>query len=145
MIRKIIQMPDKRLLQPSEAVAEFSPDIKTIISDLVDTRISGRGAALAGVQIGEHVRIIAVDPKIFYGYTVLVNPAIINRGKQIVISDEGCMSISMGTVRFKVKRNQVVTVKFMDRNGWENTVVAKGLPAYLVQHEIDHIDGKLIA
>ncbi len=152
MIRKIIQMPDNRLRQVSAPVVglpgesfELAPEIKTAIADLLDTRISGRGAALAAPQIGEHVRIVVVDPKLFYGFLVLINPEIIQRGKQIVGSSEGCMSIGMGRINFTVKRNQVVTVKFLTRNGTEKTVVAKGLPAYLIQHEIDHLDGKLIA
>ena len=86
-----------------------------------------------------------VDPKLFYGFVVLINPEIVQRGKQIVDSSEGCMSIGMGTIRYTVKRNQVVTVRFLTRNGTERTVVAKGFPAYLVQHEIDHLDGKMIA
>lgn len=144
-IRKILQMPDKRLLQPSAAITEFSAEIKKLIADVVDTRYSGRGPGLAAVQIGEPVSIIAVDPKQFYGYTVLVNAEIINRGKQIVVGSEGCMSIGMGTISFQVKRHQVVTVKFQDRNGVEHTVVAKGFPARLAQHEIDHLSGKMIA
>ena len=152
MIRKIIQMPDNRLRQVSEPVVslpgenfELSPKVKAVIGDLLDTRISGRGAALAAPQIGEHVRVVVVDPKLFYGFVVLINPEIVQRGKQIVDSSEGCMSIGMGTLKFTVQRNQVVTVKFLTRNGTEKTVVAKGLPAYLIQHEIDHLDGKMIA
>lgn len=145
MIRRIIQKPDGRLTQPSVPVDELSTTIKAIIADLVDTRISGHGAALAAVQIGEHVRIVAIDPNLFYGYSVLINPEIVSRGKQIVVSEEGCMSIAMGTMRFKVRRNEVVTVKFLDRNGAERTIIAKRLPAYIAQHEIDHLDGKMIA
>ena len=152
MIRRIIQMPDKRLRQVSVPVVslpgesfELAPEIKTVIDDLLATRISGRGAALAAPQIGEHVRVVVVDPKLFYGFLVLINPEIIERGKQIVSSSEGCMSIGMGTIKFTVKRNQVVTVRFITRNGTEKIVVAKGLPACLIQHEIDHLDGKMIA
>ena len=55
------------------------------------------------------------------------------------------MSIGMGTLKFNVPRNQVVTVKFLTEDGVEKIAVAKGFPAFMVQHEIDHLDGKLIA
>lgn len=150
MIRNIVQAPDKRLLQPSipvrvNADGSFPEGVKQVIADLIDTRYRGRGAALAAVQIGEHLNIVVTDPNLFYGYTVLANPEITDRGKQIVAGEEGCMSIDMGRLRFKVKRHQVVTVKFLDRNGVERVVVAKGLPARLIQHECDHLHGKLIA
>jgi len=144
-IREIIQGPDDRLLQPSAPVGELTADVRRVIDDLIDTRYLGRGAALAAVQIGEHIRVVVTDPKLFYGFKGMINPEIINRGKQIVEALEGCMSIRHGRLRFKVKRNQVVTIKFRGLDGGEHTIVAKGMPARLAQHEIDHLDGKLIA
>ena len=149
MIRNIIQYPDKRLLQPSTPVTlredgSYSDEVRAVISDLFQTMVKGRGYALAAVQIGESINVIAVDPKMFYGFTVLVNPEIIKRGHQIETAMEGCMSIGMGRPRFQVRRHRVITVKFLDKAGIERVQVAKGLPARIVQHEIDHLAGKLI-
>ena len=150
MIRDIIQAPDAHLLKPSIPVrvaedGDFPVDVYRVMKDLMDTRARGEGPGLAAVQIVEHINIVAVDPEIFYGFTVLVNPDITRRGKEVVTEFEGCMSIGRGQPRFLVRRHRVVTVKFLDHNGVERMTLAKGLPARLVQHELDHLQGKLIA
>lgn len=150
MIRDIIQAPDERLLRPCFPVllwenGEFPTEARRVIGDLTETRAIGRGPGLAAPQIGEPLRIVAVDPNVFFGFTVLVNPEITDRGKQMLTETEGCMSIGRGHARFPVKRHRVVTVKFLDHNAVERIVVAKGFPARMVQHEVDHLDGKLIA
>lgn len=145
MIVSILQVPDPRLLQPSlpverEALGWVAP----CVQDLIDTCIGSNALGLSAVQIGKHLRIIAVSPRECLGFSVMINPEIIKRGKELVTDKEGCMSISRGVPRFPVQRNRIITVKFWDRAGADHEIVLKGLGARLVQHEVDHLDGFLI-
>lgn len=130
---------------PSEPFPFTPVRSSEIIGDLIDTRVAHKAAGLSAVQIGIHLRVVAFDPIRFFGFIVIMNPEIVERGKDLVLEPEGCMSIGMGVPRYNVRRHRVVTVKFLDRRGVERTAVAKGFAARLIQHEIDHMDGKLIA
>jgi len=143
-IRPIIQAPDPRLLQPSAPVGLFMP-ISGLVGDLISTRLEAGAAGLSAVQIGVHLRIVAVHPKEFFGFKILVNPEIVARSDEMVTTEEGCMSIGNGVPRFSVRRHKFVQVHFLDRKGEAHDFRAEGFAARLVQHEIDHLDGKLIA
>lgn len=148
MIREIIQAPDDRLTQPSIPVqVEHLKEVLSgaIVRDLIDTRIHHAAAGLAAVQIGVALRVVATSPIEFLGFTLLVNPEIVDRGREVVTEDEGCVSIGVGKQFFKIARHRIVTVVFLDRLGAERIVTVKGFAARLAQHEIDHLDGKLIA
>lgn len=100
---------------------------------------------LAAPQIGVHLRVIAVDPRGFHGFRLLINPEILELGGQVVEADEGCMSIGWGHKRFKVKRHTTARIRFIDKNGDERHANTAAFATRLICHEIDHLDGKLIA
>lgn len=144
MIRQIIQKPDPRLLLPSVAV-KTTTVIDSLFSDLIDTRIQVDGVGLAAPQIGVHLRVIALSPRFFFGFKIIVNPEIVERSERKEKASEGCCSIEHGAPKFLVERNAVIRVKFLDRHGDEHCLTSSGMSARIIQHEIDHLEGKLIA
>jgi peptide deformylase len=144
-VHPIIQAPNPALLEPSFPVNRLRDAINDLMGDLIVTRLENDCAGLSAVQIGPHLRIVAVSPKLFYGFKILVNPQIVARSERMVTDHEGCMSIRHGVPRFQVSRHEFVQVHFMDRTGQMHDLRAEGFAARLIQHEIDHLDGKLIA
>lgn len=116
-----------------------------LIGDLVATRLKHRALGLAAVQVGMPLRVVALSPVEFGGCAIVINPEIVEASDKFVDGVEGCLSIERGTKTFQVRRPKVVTVRFIDRNGTEREHVAKGIGARLIQHEIDHLDGRLIS
>lgn len=110
----------------------------------METRDKHNALGLCAPQIGVHLRVIALAPYIC-GVEAMINPEIITSGKDNASHDEACLSVAGGTVRHKVKRSTIVTVRYLDPRGeGEKTITLKRLAARVVQHEIDHLDGKLI-
>lgn len=144
MIRPILQKPDPRLLVPSIAVKSATV-IDTLFSDLIDTRIQVDGVGLSAPQIGVHLRVIALSPRFFFGFKIIVNPEIVERSERKESAHEGCFSIEHGAPKFMIERHAVIRVKFTDRHGTEHTLTSSGMSARIIQHEVDHLDGKLIA
>ena len=104
------------------------------------------GVGLAAPQVAISLRILVmdVDPDIEgdgVGLLKMVNPKITSRDGEIEF-EEGCLSVP--DFRIKVERSRKIVVEFLDENGQENTLALEGLPAIAVQHEMDHLDGKLI-
>lgn len=145
MIRPILQKPNLELLRPSRPVERLKDTVAELVRDLLDTRAHHHCAGLSAVQIGVHLRIVAFDPTFVSGFKIMINPEIISRGSQRLEAPEGCMSIAGGVPRFMVKRHEIVTVRFLDREAVERVVIAKRFGARLIQHELDHLEGKLIA
>ena len=138
-VRPILKMGDPRLLVPAEPVRAFAtPTLQALIADLVDTMAAAGGVGLAAPQVGISKRIIVVDAG--EGLMELINPEIIfAAGEQV--NTEACLSIP--GVSEEVTRAYEVHVKYLDRYGKENIIKAKGFPAIVFQHEIDHLDGIL--
>jgi peptide deformylase len=126
-----------------------SPDVQTLIDDLVDTMHHANGAGIAANQVHEAVRIavIEVDHNPRYPYkppiplTVIVNPVIEPLDDQLVEINEGCLSVP--DLRGNVMRHVNVRVRYLDRDGNEHDEVKRGLTAGTFQHECDHLDGRL--
>jgi peptide deformylase len=134
---------DPVLRKTAEPVPEFDEKIKQFIEEFILTMREKDGVGLAANQVGEAVRITVVDTsageKPPY---VLANPEIIYFSKEIADEEEGCLSIP--TIRLKVKRPAIVTVKALDADGKEYMIEkAEGLLARALQHEIDHLNGIL--
>lgn len=144
MIRPIIQAPDDRLLQKSEPVFPARTVVGELFGDLMDTRHKYQAFGLSAVQIRVHLRVVAVDPRGFHGFRLLINPEILELGGPIVAGTEGCMSIEHGRKRFTVKRHTIARIRFLDRNGEERHAITAAFATRLICHEIDHLDGKLI-
>lgn len=139
MILPIKIYPDKILRKKSEKVKEITDAEKELIDNMFETMYRNNGIGLAAPQIGVLKRIIVVD--IGNGPISLINPEILKK-KGKAISTEGCLSVP--GVILKVKRASYVKVKGLTKNGKQIVIKAKGLLAFALQHEIDHLNGILI-
>jgi peptide deformylase len=144
-IRAILHYPDKRLRIPGEPVSEFGPELHALIDDMAETMYAAPGVGLAAPQIGVSKRLFIVD--VATGddepsdLRVFVNPEIIERDGKVAW-EEGCLSFP--GVHEDVQRAERVKVRAQDRNGTTFDLVAEGLLAIAVQHENDHLEGKLM-
>ncbi|BCA94269.1 peptide deformylase [Legionella antarctica] len=140
-IRKILYLPDERLRKIAKKVEIFDDNLQTLIDDMFDTMYHARGVGLAAPQIGVSMRLSVID---IIGdkaeQLVIINPEITSSSGQKEF-DEGCLSVP--GAYDKVIRAEKVTVKALDRLGKPFELSADGLLAECLQHEIDHLNGKL--
>jgi peptide deformylase len=141
-IREILQYPDERLRRRAKPVERIDDRITSLIDDMLETMYDAPGIGLAATQIDVHERVIVVDlsdagddPQVF------INPEIVARGEHRDVVEEGCLSIAGYTDN--VERVDAVTVRALDRHGEPFEIEAEGMLARCLQHEIDHIDGRL--
>lgn len=140
-IRKILYLPDDRLRKIAKEVEAFDDNLQILIDDMFDTMYEAKGVGLAAPQIGVSLRLSVID--IIGDKTkqmVIINPEIISSSGEKEF-DEGCLSVP--GAYDTVIRAEKVTVKALDRLGKPFEVSADGLFAECLQHEIDHLDGKL--
>jgi peptide deformylase len=143
MIREILHFPDPRLKQPGVAVENITGDLVHLVDDLVLTMYDAPGVGLAAVQIGVPQRILVIDvnhEEPGKQLLKLINPVITAREGEI-IWEEGCLSVIDYTA--EVKRAAKVEVKAWTPDEKEITLQAEDLLAVALQHEVDHLDGKL--
>lgn len=142
----IITLPDPLLRQVSEPVEHIDDDLRRLIDDMLETMYTAPGVGLAAVQVGVPRRIIVLDvgdkEEEERHPMVLVNPEIVTLGPEKRIYEEGCLSIP--DVRVEIERPSTLEAKYLDREGKPQMISADGLLATVIQHEIDHLDGKLI-
>lgn len=139
MIRPILVVGNPVLRQKAKRVSQVDKPIQRLIDDMIETMRAAPGVGLAAPQIGVPLRlaVIEVDDKI----TVIINPEIIKMSGEHEL-DEGCLSVP--GFWGQLNRAEKVSVKALDRNGKEQRIRdAEGLFAQALQHEIDHLDGKL--
>jgi len=141
----IITLPDPLLRKASAPVERVDAEVLKLADDMLETMYAAPGVGLAAVQVGVPRRLVVLDtakgddpPHPL----VLINPEIVARGTELREHEEGCLSIP--DVRIDIERPASVTVRYLDREGKPQEMVAEGLLATAVQHEIDHLDGKLI-
>ncbi|MDX2257668.1 MAG: peptide deformylase [Hyphomicrobiaceae bacterium] len=141
----IITIPDPLLRQPSAPVERVDDDVRRLIDDMFETMYAAPGIGLAGVQVAVPRRLVVLDvagdgeekrP------IALVNPEIVTHGEARRVYEEGCLSIP--DVHVEIERPASVTVRYLDRDGQQRELAAEGLLATAIQHEIDHLDGRLI-
>ncbi|MHB2166677.1 peptide deformylase [Alsobacter sp. R-9] len=143
-IRPILIIPDPKLRLVSDAVPKVTSDLKTLIDDMFETMYDAPGIGLAAIQIGVPQRIVTIDtarqdePR---KPIALINPEILWSSPELSTYEEGCLSIP--EYYEEVERPAKVKVRFTDRDGGECEMEADGLLATCLQHEIDHLDGKL--
>ncbi|AXI53432.1 Peptide deformylase (plasmid) [Pseudoseohaeicola sp. NH-UV-7] len=141
-IRRCIPWPDKRLRKVAAPVEAITDDIKAIWQDMINTMESVPGVGLAAPQIGESLRLAVVDASNERGRVVrMANPEVLHASVELREHDEG--SPNLKGVWARIKRPRAVTVRYMDHTG---TVVEDdyvGLWATSVQHQIDHLNGKM--
>ncbi len=139
---EILEFPDPRLRNQAKPVAEVDDRVKQIIDDMFETMYAAPGIGLAATQVNVHEQIIVIDisedknqPLVF------INPEIAILDGEIQEYDEGCLSVP-GYYE-TVERPSHVSVKALDRNGEAFELQPEGLLAVCIQHEIDHLNGKL--
>lgn len=140
-ILDVLRFPDERLRTVAAPVEKIDGTIKTLISDMLETMKDENGIGLAATQINVHKRVVVIDvsekqdnPQVF------INPEITHMNGT-TISEEGCLSVPNNYA--KVERAETITVNALDENGDAFTLDADGLLAICIQHELDHLKGKL--
>lgn len=146
---EILTYPDERLKQISKPVEDFGKDFKEFVDNLVYTMYnSPAGVGIAATQVNKHIRTIIVDCSNYkhkknkknHGLLILSNPRIIAHDGEIIIR-EGCLSVPDYTGN--VKRHYWIKVEAQDTNGNTIEFDTEGFEAVVIQHELDHLDGKL--
>ncbi len=143
-IRPIITLPDPKLRLVSPRLERVDDDLRKLMDDMAETMYDAPGIGLAAIQLGEPMRLIVVDPATPEepkNAMHLVNPEILWRSDERRVHEEGCLSIP--EYYEDVERPTQVRVKYVDRDGKEQEILADGLLATVIQHEIDHLDGVL--
>jgi len=137
----ILTYPDPRLHTVAKPVAEVDDRIRRLIDDMAETMYAAPGIGLAATQVDQHIRLIVIDiTEDRNGLLALINPEIVRKEGQEV-AEEGCLSVP--GIYDKVERAAKVTVKALDRNGKPFTLDADGMLAVCIQHEMDHLEGKV--
>lgn len=138
---RILEFPDKRLRTVAEPVNEVTDREKKLAADMLETMYDARGIGLAATQVDEHIRMLVLDvsehgdaPHVF------INPEIVDRdGSQV--SEEGCLSVP--GIYAEVDRSERVRVRALGTDGEPFEMEVDGLMAVCLQHEMDHLQGKL--
>lgn len=140
-ILDILHFPDARLRQMCTPVPEVNDEIRQLVDDMFETMYDAPGIGLAAIQVNVHQRILVTDvSEDSSNPMAFINPEIIKAdGKEIM--QEGCLSVP-GFYE-DVERAESITVKALDRDGKSFEFDCDGLQAVCIQHEIDHLDGKL--
>lgn len=144
-IRPILIHPDPRLKKVAAPVADLSDELRHLADDMLDTMYDAPGIGLAAPQIGVLDRVLVMDcvkdenetPRPYQ----MFNPEVIESSDETNVYEEGCLSIPEQYA--EVTRPRIVTVRWIDRDGREQQETFDGLWATCVQHEIDHLNGKL--
>jgi peptide deformylase len=140
---QIRQYPEPVLREPAAPVAEFSDDLRALVTRMTRLMDDANGVGLAGNQVGLLRRLLVYRPdREDAEPRALVNPVIVERSDETTSDEEGCLSL--GPLRVPVERNVRVSVEGQDENGEAVRVDAEELEARILQHEIDHLDGVLI-
>ena len=140
-ILDVLRFPDERLRTVAKPVASVNDEIKELISDMFETMRDEKGIGLAATQVDRHVQVVVMDvsedqnqPRVF------INPEITERDGA-TISEEGCLSVPNNYA--KVERAEHIRVTALDAEGERFELEAEGLLAICIQHELDHLKGKL--
>jgi peptide deformylase len=145
MIRHILIHPDPRLKKVCDPVGQITDDLKRLADDMLQTMYDAPGIGLAAPQVGVTKRLLVMDcvkgPDQAPRPMILFNPQITWSSDEKSTYEEGCLSIPEQYA--EVQRPASVTVRWMDREGAEQEETFSGLWATCVQHEIDHLNGKL--
>ncbi|MCB1476853.1 MAG: peptide deformylase [Rhodobiaceae bacterium] len=143
--REILHIPDSRLREVCAPVEKVDDEVRAILDDMLETMYDAPGIGLAGCQVGVMRRLVVIDvagredeePSPIY----LVNPRLTVVSDELSVHQEGCLSIP--EYYEDVERPARCTVEFLDRDGKPQVMECEGILATCVQHELDHLDGRL--
>ena len=140
-IRPILTWPDDRLRDVAEPVTQWDDELAVFVQDLFDTMYDDEGIGLASIQVGVRKRVIVLDCGLESPEPIaMVNPIVEGTQGETTFA-EGCLSVP--GIRAEVDRHEQLTVRYQDIHGAAHTLIASGLLAICIQHELDHLDGKL--
>jgi peptide deformylase len=140
-IRQILQYPDDRLHRVAEPVGEVNEEIKALVRDLAETMYAAPGIGLAATQVDVHKRVIVIDvSETRDELLVLIDPEIISQSGAREF-EEGCLSVP--GIYDTVERAERITVRALDREGRPFELETEGLLAVCIQHEMDHLRGRV--
>jgi peptide deformylase len=138
----ILRYPDPRLHTIAKPVVAVDDRIRQLVADMLETMYANEGVGLAATQVDVHERVIVMDTSESRDQPlVLINPEIVARSEDMAFAEEGCLSVPQ--IYDKVKRHARVAVRALDREGREFEREASGLMAVCIQHEMDHLLGKV--
>ena len=138
----ILRYPDPRLHTVARPVAAVDERIRQLVADMLETMYAAEGVGLAATQVDVHERVIVMDTSESRDRPmVLINPELVARSDELSMGEEGCLSVP--TIYDKVRRHSRVTVRALDRDGQRFEQEATGLTAVCIQHEMDHLMGKV--
>jgi peptide deformylase len=138
----ILRYPDPRLHTVAAPVAVVDGEVRRLVDDMLETMYAAEGVGLAATQVNVHRRVIVMDTTEERNQPlVLINPELVAVSEEMRTADEGCLSVP--AVFDEVQRHARVTVRALDRQGQPWTMEVEGLAAVCVQHEMDHLAGKV--
>ena len=138
----ILQYPDPRLHTVAKPVTAVDARIKQLAADMLETMHEANGIGLAATQVDVHERLIVIDVSESHDEPlVLVNPEIVWASEEMQVNDEGCLSVP--GIYDGVERSSRVKVSALDAEGRSRTIEAEGILAVCIQHEMDHLLGKV--
>lgn len=145
-ILPIVTLPDPILREASKPVERIDSDAVRLANDMLETMYKAPGIGLAAIQVGVPLRLIVLDvtddEEERKNPLILFNPEIVRLGSEMRMHEEGCLSIP--DFRIDIDRPSSLTVNYLDPEGKAQTLDAEGLLATAIQHEVDHLNGKLI-
>ena len=143
----IITLPDRKLRLVSDPIERIDDDLRRFADQMLETMYDAPGIGLAAIQVGVPRRMIVLDvaqredEAAERDPMVMINPEILTRSDELAVREEGCLSIP--EYYAEVERPATLRVRFLDRAGKPQEIDAGGVLATCIQHEIDHLDGKL--
>ncbi len=138
----ILVYPDPRLHTVAKPVAKVDDRIRQLVADMRETMYEANGIGLAATQVDVHERVVVIDTSEDRDQPMaLINPEIVWASDEKRVGEEGCLSVP--GIYDGVERSVAVKVRALDENGQERTLEAEGLTAVCIQHEMDHLLGKV--
>ncbi len=138
----ILRYPDPRLHTVAQPVAEVDAGTRQLVDDMLETMYAAEGVGLAATQVDRHVRVLVMDCSEGRDQPmVVINPEIVEASETLREEEEGCLSVPQ--TYDKVRRHEKVRVRALNREGEVYEFEAEGLLAVCVQHEMDHLMGKV--
>ena len=146
-LRQILRFPDARLRQKSADVSTFDNDLRQLVEDMGETMFAANGAGLAAIQVGAPLRLFIVDGEVAGGAEgspprVFINPELVEISHEAQTGDEGCLSFP--GIYVPVKRGMKARIKALDVEGQPFELEGAELLARALQHENDHLNGRLL-
>ena len=146
-VLELYTFPHKILSEKCEDIEVVDDKVRKLLDDMLETMYHSRGVGLAGPQVGVAKRILVIDDKVTEdgkpgaNPLYMVNPRIVERSEEMVLFNEGCLSVPGQSA--EVERHESVVVEYLDYYGKPQRLVAEDFLAIIVQHETDHLDGVL--